>query len=227
MKPILNFLGRDAGFGKLNTSAYFIEDKCLTLIDCGATVLTELLYKEKIFEKKFDEINVIITHLHLDHVGSLSQLGLYTYFNLSKSINIITECKDIDTFLTITGLDRYANIPGFPDERYTRRNRGINFIPTVHCEMDSYGFCMDNKFGRVVYTGDTTSIEQFLPYAISGSQFYVDASINGGVHLKLADNLETLNELAENGVGVYLMHLDNEPAIREMIKGTKLQIAGD
>ena len=81
---ILTFLGRDSGFGENNNSAYVEIDNNLIIIDCGYTVFNKI--KETFNVKKYSEIAVIITHLHNDHAGSLSQLILYSYFIFSKKL---------------------------------------------------------------------------------------------------------------------------------------------
>lgn len=227
MKKAITFLGRDSGFGKNNTSAYTIINGRLLLIDCGQTVMPQL--QEKRLLEGISGIDVIITHLHGDHVGSLSQLVLYSYFVLKTPINIITACSEIDNFLTITGAARYCQIPGFPTERYTRNNNFVTFIATDHVgdEIDCYGFSAKINGTHIVYTGDTKTIEPFIKYLNKGSQLFTDAPVAGGVHLKLEDNLSRLNELTQKGIDVYLMHLDNELKIRDMIKETKIHICDD
>lgn len=227
MKRILTFLGKDGGFGKKNTSAYAFVNGRLLLIDCGYTVFPQL--QEQNLLERISGIDVIITHMHVDHVGSLSQLALYSYFVLRTPLNIITACAEIDKFLTITGVDRNIPISGFPKERYTRTNNFVTFIPTQHVEdeMDSYGFSTTVNGTPIVYTGDTKTLDPFLPYLKKGSQLYTEASVLGGVHLKLEDNLPLLKELTQKDVDVYLMHLDNELKIRKMIAGTKIHICDD
>ena len=178
---------------------------------------------------KISGIDVIITHMHGDHVGSLSQLALYSYFVLKTPINIITDCSEFDIFLLITGVARYCQAPGFPEERYTRNNDFVTFILTDHVgdELDCYGFSTKINGTHIVYTGDTKTLDPFIRYLDKGSQLFTDASTVGGVHLKLEDNLTLLNELTQKGVDVYLMHLDNEFKIREMIKGTNIHICDD
>lgn len=227
MEKTIYFLGKDSGFGKRNTSAYAIVNNRLLLIDCGNTVFTQL--QERNLFDGISGIDVIITHMHGDHVGSLSQLALFSYFQLKMTINIITECKEIDNFLTITGVSRYCQIPGFPAERYTRNNDFVTFIPTDHVgdELDCYGFAAEINGKNVVYTGDTKTLEPFVKYLDKGSQLYTDASTVGGVHLKLEDNLSLLKELTNKGIEVYLIHLDNEAKIREIIQETKIHICGE
>ena len=89
-KQTLSFLGRDSGFGIKNNSAYIEYENKFILIDCGFTVFSQL--KNKFDFNKYDEIDVIITHLHNDHAGTLSQFILYMYFIYNKKVNVITKC---------------------------------------------------------------------------------------------------------------------------------------
>ena len=226
-RSALTFLGRDSGFGKLNTSAYAIINNRLLLVDCGYTVMPKLLKSN--IPMAVSGIDVIITHLHADHAGSLSQLVLYSYYVFKKPINIISNCKELDNFLTITGASRFLQTPGFPKERYTRNNDFVTLIQTDHVgeELDCYGFSSRINGTSVVYTGDTKTLEPFMPFIAPKCQLFTDASCSGGVHLNLEENLPLLKELSSMGVQVFLMHLDDESRIRKMIEGTKIQIAGD
>ena len=76
-KNLLTFLGNDSGFGDRNNSAYLKYKNELFIIDCGFTVFNEV--KNKFDFTKYKNINVIITHLHNDHGGSLSQFILYIW----------------------------------------------------------------------------------------------------------------------------------------------------
>ena len=85
----LLFLGRGAAFNPKegNTSAYFLENNQLFLIDCGESVFERIINKKIL--NNIETINVIITHTHSDHVGSLGSLISYSYYKLHKPINII------------------------------------------------------------------------------------------------------------------------------------------
>ena len=67
-KQTLSFLGRDSGFGIKKNSAYIEYENKFILIDCGFTVFSQL--KNKFDFNKYNEIDVIITHLHNDHAGT-------------------------------------------------------------------------------------------------------------------------------------------------------------
>lgn len=144
MNSFFTFLGRDAGFGINNNSAYTIIDNNLILIDCGYTVFN--IIKEKFIFSELNTINVLITHLHNDHAGSLSQLILYSWFVYGKKVNILSNCKYIKNYLDITGA---------PEEAY-KLNPSLDcltFIPTTHVKhIDSYGFKISINNKNIVYT---------------------------------------------------------------------------
>ena len=77
---MLKFLGVGSCFNTEmgNTSAYYIENGKLTLFDCGETVFDAI--KRKKLLDGIDNVNVFITHLHSDHVGSLPSLIFYLHF---------------------------------------------------------------------------------------------------------------------------------------------------
>ena len=204
----LRFLGRDSGFGKENNSTYIEHENKFFLIDCGFTVFSQL--KEKFDFNKYDEINVIITHLHNDHAGTLSQFILYLYFIYNKKINVITNCKRIKEFLDITGT---------PEDAYIlkKENEYIKFIKTEHVKyLDSYGFELNINSRKIIYTGDTNTLEPFKPYLEDVDEFYVDVSRYGGAHLKIDEIKDELKEIQENGTRVYLMHMDDVEYIRKV-----------
>lgn len=206
---ILKFLGSDSGFGINNNSAYIEEKGKLTIIDCGFTVFTQI--KKKFDLNKYKEINVIITHLHNDHAGSLSQLILYSYFIFNKKVNVISMCSKIKEYLDITGT---------PEDAYTLYNKfeNVEFIRTEHIRyLDSYGFklCVNGK--KIVYTGDTNILEPFIKYTNDIDEFYVDVSRYGGAHLKIDDVIEKLREIKKKNIKIYLMHIDDRKYIDEKI----------
>ncbi len=206
-KQTLSFLGRDSGFGIKNNSAYIEYENKFILIDCGFTVFSQL--KNKFDFNKYDEIDVIITHLHNDHAGTLSQFILYMYFIYNKKVNVITKCEKIKEFLDITGT---------PEDAYElkKENEYIKFIKTEHVKyLDAYGFELNINSKKIIYTGDTNTLESFELYLKNADEFYVDVSRYGGAHLKIDDIKEKLEEIQKNGTTVYLMHMDDVEYIRK------------
>ncbi len=207
MSQTLTFLGGDSGFGENNTSAYYIMDNKLILIDCGFAIFS----KVKNMLQDFDEIDVIITHLHNDHAGTLSQLIMYVYFILGKTVNVISKCERIYDYLDITGT---------PKESYNIYNSTeyVELIKTEHVkELDSYGMNLKINDKNIIYTGDTCTLNSFIPYIDNADELYVDISKNGGVHLKISEIIDELDKIHNNGTDVYLMHVDDKKYVKEYI----------
>lgn len=184
-KGILKFIGREAGFGFHNNAAYYTNEKRLILFDCGMTVFNDL--RELVDLKEFETIDIIITHLHPDHAGSVGQLIMYLWYKLNKKANIYCKCENIIKYLDIIGVDRKI---------YSLKSEdNINFIKTTHVpELDSYGIVANLETKKIIYTGDTSTLEPFIGEMKSADELYIDVSKNGGVHIKID---EVLNELIE------------------------------
>lgn len=208
MNSTLTFLGTDSGFGLKNNSAYFENNNELVLIDCGFTVFQEV--KEKFDLKKYDLIEIVITHLHNDHAGSLSQLILYLWFVLQKKAIVVSNCAHIKDYLDITGT---------PSEAYEFKDSlpNLTFIKTEHVKhLDTYGFkaIFNNK--NIVYTSDTTTLSPFLPYLDNCNELYIDVSRFGGAHIKIDNIVGILKNLKQSGIDIYLMHIDDKEYIKSV-----------
>lgn len=207
MSQTLTFLGGDSGFGENNNSAFYIMGNKLILIDCGFAIFN----KVKNILNEFEEIDVIITHLHNDHAGSLSQLIMYAYFVLGKTVNVISKCEKIYDYLDITGT---------PKESYNIYNCAeyVELIKTEHVkELDSYGMNLKLNNNNIIYTGDTCSLDSFLPYIKNADELYVDISKSSDVHLKISETIDQLDEIHNNGTEVFLMHVDDKEYVKKYI----------
>ena len=204
----LTFLGKDSGFGENNNSAYLEYNNNLYIIDCGFTIFNKI--KNKFNFNNYDTINLIITHLHNDHAGSLSQLLLYLWFIYNIKATVISKCIKIKEYLEITGV---------PNEAYnlTDSLEYLEFIKTEHVKyLDAYGFRMRINKKNIVYTGDTSTLVPFIPFLDNADELYVDASKFGGAHLKIEEIYEKLKILKQKGSSIYLMHLDDEKYINQI-----------
>lgn len=204
----LKFLGTDSGFGEKNNSAYYETDNKLVLIDCGFTVFN--IVKEKFDFNKYENIEIIITHLHNDHAGSLSQMILYLWFVFNKKTTVLSKCAHIKDYLEITGT---------PSDAYELKTSANNleFIKTEHSPLlDAYGIKLNINNKEILYTGDTSTLIPYEPYFSKISELYVDVSIFGGVHLNIKDTLPELKKLKSQNVSVCLMHLDNKEKIKSI-----------
>lgn len=190
----LTFLGTDSGFGQKNNSAFIENEECFTLIDCGFSIFTTIINRFDF--KKYKTINVIITHLHNDHAGSLSQFILYLWFVCNKKANIISNCKRIKEYLDITGT---------PQDSYNlmKEMTNIEFIKTEHVDyIDSYGFKININGRKILYTGDTNTLKPFMNFLNDINEFYIDVSKYGGAHLKIDEIIENLKLISSKNINI-------------------------
>ncbi len=221
---VLNFLGRDSGFGNDHTSAFFYtESNDIVVIDCPISTFQKL---RKTDLSKHEQIYVLITHTHGDHIGGLGLFVQHVFFNLHKTITVVAPSKevesDIQTVLTIEGNETswYQIITA---NMLTEKNWFVSCVMTEHApqlkgKCFGYVFVISGKV--VVYTGDTSTLEPFKPYFGLCNELYVDTSVHYGmIHLKLEDALVDFIRLSQNGTEVFLMHLDDSDAAKKIADG--------
>jgi len=220
----MKFLGRGAGFSDLHTSAYFTTRQNFVVIDCPSSAFIQL---KKMDFSSYKNIYVLVTHTHGDHIGSLGLFLQFTYWVLKKKILIVAPSKEVEadicTVLTIEGNETdWYNIC-----TANQVNEDFLFQPilTSHSPQlkgKCFGYELNVNGVHYVYTGDTSTLEPFIPLLKRDSVLCVDTSVYYGlIHLKLEDALEQFIILAEKGVQIYLMHLDDEVKATELIQGLK------
>lgn len=221
----LQFFGREAGFGNLHNSAYFVtEDQELVIIDCPENTYQAVRQMGNL--NQFRNIVILITHMHDDHKGALGILVQYAYYVYKKIVTIIAPSieliPDIVTNFEIGGIEKSMYTLVTTGEEYLRRFYWFKSpILTDHAPQlanKCFGYHLNVNGYDCVYTGDTRILEPFIPLLKSGTEFYVDVSVFGGVHLKIIDCLEKFIELTKQGVKVFLMHLDDIPYIENLVK---------
>ena len=227
---MLLFAGRGSAFADEHNSAFFIKNQELVLLDCPASAFQK--YKTLDF-KHIRQISILITHTHGDHAGGVGSMIQYAWFVLNKlPVTVIAPServrKDLHVLLTrIEGCDKSWFTLITAD--HIQKDWFIKAIPTEHVKpLDGkcFGYSLHLDGRNIIYTGDTATLQPFLPYLEKGSVFYTEASYyRSDVHLHLPEILPDLLALTEKGIQVYLMHLDNEKEILKLIHGTKLRLA--
>lgn len=217
----LTFLGSGACFYPAlhNTSAYFVVDNNLILLDCGESVYERLLKNMDI--SQFEQIYVIITHLHADHVGSLGSLLSYCSCILNKRIFVIHPQDKICSLLSLMGI---------AESFYTYKAQLLDEIPGLHIapvevqhamDMKCYGYEISWQDWHIYYSGDAAAIPSvILEKFYSGiiQEIYQDTASRESEHHMYFGKLEqVIPELDRNRVTC--MHLDGSYSDELVKKG--------
>jgi ribonuclease BN (tRNA processing enzyme) len=219
---MLKFLGSGSAFNtKLgNTSAYIKKYNKLLIFDCGCTVFTKI--QELNLLNDVEEINVLITHTHPDHVGSLGDLVFYSFFTLKQKVNIYyPDINRIITILNALGVNNQMyNITKISNKNnlnllgnliyYTKTKHDFNYKM-----VNSYGYFLYNSNDDIYiyYSGDSCEIPNDMYWNLNNNMithFYQDtckADYDGNVHLSLRKLSELIPIELRNQV--WCMHLDN------------------
>lgn len=220
---MLKFIGSGSAFNtKLgNNSAYYKEGNQLLLIDCGSNIFHRI--KESNLLESVEQIHVLVTHTHADHVGSLADLILYTYYSHGEfakaKVNVyFISNTSVDSILALNGCVDGVHYNSVVVNYITPKaiegtNISFYFFDSEHVdEIPSYS--IELKIGEtlVYYSGDTSHIDRITLSAIENDFYnlaYIDtckADYEGNVHLSLRKLSELIKpELRHK---VWCMHLD-------------------
>ncbi|MCR4671179.1 MAG: diguanylate cyclase [Saccharofermentans sp.] len=226
---MLKFLGRGSAFTAEHNSAYLTVDKDLILLDCSMTSFIAL--KEK-YLSGFENIYILVTHTHGDHISGIGMLIDYVFFTSKTKVVVVAPSSEVkeDIYYFLSRLE------GCSDSWYElleskdlAKNWMIRSVPVEHTEElkgRCFGYCLNIDGKNVIYTGDTNSLDPFEEYLTAGSVLYTEISAHKtGVHIFCEDIKDKIKELTSRGIKVYLMHLDDEEKIKEVMKDTGAELA--
>ena len=226
---LLLFLGRGSAFADEHNSAFFVEDNELVLIDCPATSYQKV---KKMNWEQYDNIYILVTHTHGDHSGGVGTMLQYVWFAsyMKKKVTIVAPSAEVKEDLLLL----LMRIEGCEQEWFNiitadelEKKWFISAVPTTHVkplEGRCFGYHLNIHGNNVVYTGDTATLEPFKPLLKRGSFLYTEAAYyKSEVHLYLKEMLPEFIKLSDSGVHVYLMHLDVEDELKNLIDGTTLR----
>lgn len=225
---MIKFLGRGSAFADENNSAFFTEEGRMILIDCPMTAFHKI---KRMSLDNIKAIDIIVTHTHSDHVSGIAMLIDFMWFVKKIPITVVAPTVEVKN-----DLHYFINIlDGCSDDWYSiltideYKELRIEAIPTSHTEQlagKCFGYHIELNGKDIIYTGDTNTIEPFIPFIHEGCTLYMECSLfRSPVHLQIDDMLPFIKEQSDNGVKVFLMHLDNEAAIEEKIRGTSAELA--
>lgn len=229
---MLKFIGNGSAFNTVNgnNSAYYKEGNSLFMIDCGSDVFKKVVENDLL--DRVDNIHILITHSHADHVGSLADLVLYSYYSMKERFKVkanvysigATKVQEILRLMGVT--EDYYN---YTPIRHTHEVKLKDFedltIIDVHKnnhvkEIFSFGYTLKLNGKTVYYSGDTSELSDDIIDGIANGYIdvaYVDTcelDYEGNVHLSSRKLKEIIKE--EYRDKVWCMHLDTGFNIHEM-----------
>ncbi len=225
MKNRLRFIGTGGCFSKknINNAAYLNENGHLILFDCGETIFHQIL-KEDIINESINRIDIIITHFHADHVGSLGSLIFFTRFKKVKDVNVIfPDVKMLNTFLDISGIDRnlyYGRKPS--DMEYFLKEYAQLHGDVVNNEiipMPSFGYHLKFKEYNFFYSGDTCIINEDIVNKFNNNEIdYIYHEVSNDGYKAHMDIDVLASVLKKNRDRVYCMHLGDSMDLEKIKK---------
>ena len=226
---MINFLGRGSAFADEHNSAFFVDGTDMVLLDCPMDAYRKL---KKMDLSGIEHIYILLTHTHGDHISGVGMMIDYEVFIGRIPVTVVapsTEVRDDLEFVI-------SKIEGCSDDWYglvvaseLKKDFLISAIPTRHTESlegRCFGYHVVSEGRDIIYTGDSATLDPFLPYVKDDSILCTETSaFKSGVHLYAGDIKEKIAELTSKGTTVYLMHLDDEDAIWDMLKDTGAELA--
>ena len=156
----LNFTGKGSAFYPpfKNTGAYMLSGKALYLIDCGETMFDVLYHKLDL--ASIEDVYVILTHMHADHVGSLGTLISYFYCLFNKAIHVVYPQETIKQLLTLEGI---TPLGYHYHETLPENPAGLTAVPVEvkHAlDMKCYGYVLSDGTETIYYSGDSSELPE-------------------------------------------------------------------
>ena len=242
---MLKFLGRGAGFSDQHNGACFGYGRKLILMDCPLVTFNRLkneglskFVPETEDDSEVEELVVAVTHTHSDHVAGLALTIHLATFVWNKHVTVIAPSDEVkadlrflldrldgcdENFYTLKTYEEYKS-DNANDTGWIKAVIATKHVPRL--EGRCFGWVIQPEGTRIVFTGDTTTLEPFMPYLEKGTYLYTDASAHDCVvHMHIKDLEQIIPELRRKGVQVYFMHLDDEQLLGEAARKTGVQLA--
>jgi len=205
----LEFIGIGGAFcpGLGCNCAYIKENKKILFIDFGMDAFAKVI-KYNLLDD-VEEVYIIVTHFHGDHIGGLFTLVDYCYFNM----NIVVRILD-NSFTFTNKLVNLMELTGIESRRFAIKQKfEFNFDFDVKIEktshsplLECYSIVFEKDGKKVLYTSDSNDINN-VRKAIKDDSFekiYCEVGENSPIHIDYYE-LKNLDKAK-----LILMHFSSE-----------------
>lgn len=222
----LRFIGTGGAFStnRMNNAAYYKFNNIMILFDCGETVFHQMINLNILNDIK--HINIVITHFHSDHVGSLGSLVFYCRYK-KINVNIIFPDKKLPhNLLEIFGINEklyHLKLPQEIKDFYIKEYKQIHGDVSLNGEiiqMPSYGYEVKIDNFSFFYSGDTCIIHDIIIERFENHEieFLYHEVTNDGykAHVSLELLKQKIKEKDRNRV--VCMHLNDSINVNDLKK---------
>jgi len=214
---MLKFFGRGSAsnYAENTTSAYFVEDRKLFVIDCSEVTARQILSSDIL--NNISEIFLCVTHTHGDHFSGCGTLAGLLEYEHKISLSIVLDdyarhVSQVEQEIRNKGAQNSVRYIDFKELK--NKFKFFNFakyIPTTHSNdgVESHAIQFETPNGIIYYSGDTNEIDKIVEVAKDKRilRLYVDtSSVDTTWHI-------TLKQLEENipiklRKNIFAMHID-------------------
>lgn len=221
ISPLI-FLGIGSAFNPLenSNSAMIKTGNHLLLIDCGESTFKTLIKNNILNDVK--SVDILTTHMHGDHIGSLSTLIHYLFLIKNIKANIYFPSNELKEFLILSNNqeDTYNYIKIDKKEKLLD-NLYVEPFTVKHIEnTNSFGYEIEYNDRTIIYTGDSAELPHNINDKLSNKEnitLYQDVSLyDVKAHFYYKDLIKEINKDVTHKV--FAMHLDNREETFEKLK---------
>jgi len=211
--------GRSCSVNVLDVNGHYY------VFDCGGNIETKM---KDLAMPMANVRAVFISHMHEDHVGSLSAIGKHftVYIGKEASIRIMMpERAGIEAFrawmlalhTNAEKMKRLELKEIFEGEIYRDEFVAVSAIATRHIECGrypSYAFVIEAEGKRILYTGDLAYDFSDYPEVLYTEDF--DLVVSELVHFHLEENLEDIKKTRTKKLVFTHINLNKAKSLREI-----------
>lgn len=161
---LLNFIGSGSALNTElgNNNAFMKKEQSLMLIDCGSTTFSRMQNTGLL--DGVNNLYVLVTHRHPDHISSLGDLIFYAHFILKTTVYIFTpDAENVTSLLKYMGVEEELYVmnklsgPFRIDDDALKLE--IDYLEVPHVDhMKCFGYIINDMDTKLYYSGDSMDV---------------------------------------------------------------------